>query len=90
MKKLIVGMALIASNSLFAMSDCIQFPILNNKIEKYNGVISDVDSEILYGNCPRTVLVNDAWVAQLIKVGDKLAEGVCIYRLNTATFACKH
>lgn len=90
MKKLILGLALVMCSNAFAIRDCIQYPIRDNKIEKYNGVISDVDSDVLYGNCPRTVLVNNKWVAQLALLGDGLAEGVCIYRFNTVTFACKN
>ena len=90
MKKIILSLAIIASSNLHAIGDCIQYPIRDNKIEKYNGTISEVDSETLYGNCPRSVLLNDKFVAQLHMLGDELAEGVCVYRFNTALFACKN
>ena len=90
MNKLVLGFALIMCSNAFAIRDCIQYPIRDNKIEMYNGVISDVDSETVYGHCPRSVLVNEKWIAPLVLLGNDIAEGVCIYRLNTATFACKH
>jgi hypothetical protein len=91
MKVLTLITTLIASTNLFAIGDCIQFPIMNKKIEKYNGKITDQDHDMVYGRCPRTVMVNDSWVAHLVKIGDQSAENVCIYRLlNNVTFACKN
>lgn len=84
MKSLIASIALIASVNSFAVSNCTD--IVSGEV--YPGTITAESNELSYNNCPKDVLVNDRFVAELILVKDSEGNPTCGYSFAMVTFLC--
>lgn len=78
------------STSVFAVSDCITFPVdLVRGPEAIKGTITSESDLISFNGCADSVLLNDRFVVRLSQLKEVNFESRCIYSSNSITFACK-
>lgn len=88
MKLLLMLITLIPSIS-FAVVNCMNYPTLGDHTTIFKGKISEISRDLSFGDCPDSVLVNEQFVARLLKIANHDEKLKCIYSLPSVNFICE-
>lgn len=79
----------LTSSAVFAVENCVEFPVYTSPAVEYKGEITSSSSRLSFSDCPDSVLVNNDFVARLSRIVEHDNENKCVYSTRSVSFMCE-